>query len=251
MTLSFYTGFGVWILVYSGDVEQQSHSMLLWAVHEYALCVKCQCPCRGILTVQDWWDYRHALCYLPIFPWAGWEAGHVRIRLLGKVEQACTDKELQFVVCDVHIILPPCVYKCDKQSPSYVCYLHLFLPTDPTLSLTSLTQLLRNVDWDRLYHCMDIPFFVHASLKSDPAELVKWYLSNHPAPSWEHVADALYLCRQHDVLEELSSQVDYLKGGCCVWLSCICSYHINWEVGEMWDTLTTTTITLTRMCTEG
>ena len=86
--------------------------------------------------------------------------------------------------------LPVCTSVTSSLPATCVTYI-FFLPTDPTLSLTSLTQLLRNVDWDRLYHCMDIPFFVHASLKSDPSELVKWYLSNHPAPSWEHVADAL------------------------------------------------------------
>jgi hypothetical protein len=40
--------------------------------------------------------------------------------------------------------------------------------------------------------------------------LLEWYLDSHPAPSWKHVADALYRYGEHDILDILRSQ--YLKG---------------------------------------
>jgi len=42
----------------------------------------------------------------------------------------------------------------------------------------------------------------------------EWYLTNHLAPSWSHVAYALYEGGEHDILEELGNKVHYLKGGC-------------------------------------
>ena len=94
-----------------------------------------------------------------------------------------------------------------------------FPPTDPTPTLTSLTQLLDGVAAE-VRNYLDIPSFVYADLKrqhSDPAlfekSLCEWYLSNHPAPSWRHVAEALYRGREHDVLEVVRNQVQYLKGG--------------------------------------
>ena len=42
--------------------------------------------------------------------------------------------------------------------------------------------------------------------------LCEWYLTNHPAPSWRHIADGLYGDREHEVLEVLRDQVHYLKG---------------------------------------
>ena len=42
--------------------------------------------------------------------------------------------------------------------------------------------------------------------------LCEWYLANHPAPSWRHVADALYRGVEHGVLEVVRDQVQYLKG---------------------------------------
>ena len=40
----------------------------------------------------------------------------------------------------------------------------------------------------------------------------EWYLTNHPAPSWSHVAESLYESKNHDVLEVLKDQVPSLKG---------------------------------------
>ena len=87
-------------------------------------------------------------------------------------------------------------------------------PTDPTLTLTSLTQLLGSVeDWYRFSACLDIPGSVYRKHHDDVQGLREWYLTHHPAPSWLHVATALYSSGEHDVLEVLRSQVHYLKGG--------------------------------------
>ena len=89
-------------------------------------------------------------------------------------------------------------------------------PTDPTLTLTSLTQLLGSVeDWLGFSYWLDIPRSVYRKHSRETRVQVscEWYLTHHPAPSWLHVATALYGCREHDVLEVLRSQVHYLKGG--------------------------------------
>ena len=87
-------------------------------------------------------------------------------------------------------------------------------PTDPTLTLTSLTQLLGSVeDWSLFSILLDIPFSVYRKHRDDVQGLCEWYLTHHPAPSWLHVATTLYRREEHDVLEVLRSQVHYLKGG--------------------------------------
>ena len=85
-------------------------------------------------------------------------------------------------------------------------------PTDPTLTLTSLTQLLGSVDWNWCHVWLNIPISVYRE-HSDGTRLCEWYLTHHPTPSWLHVATALYSSGEHDVLEVLRSQVHYLKGG--------------------------------------
>ena len=86
-------------------------------------------------------------------------------------------------------------------------------PTDPTLTLTSLTQLLGSVeDWDLFSAWLNISVSVYRK-HYEPQRLCEWYLTHHPAPSWLQVADALYSRGEHDILEVLRSQVHYLKGG--------------------------------------
>ena len=67
---------------------------------------------------------------------------------------------------------------------------------------------------------LDIPYSVYNDTwhkHSENAQRVQgwceWYLTHHPAPSWLHVANALYCCGEHDTLDDLRSQVHYLKGG--------------------------------------
>ena len=90
-------------------------------------------------------------------------------------------------------------------------------PTDPTLTLTSLTQLLGSVeDWELFSAWLDIPdsvYWKHSDETQRVQGLCEWYLTHHPAPSWLHVAIALYSRGEHDILEVLRSQVHYLKGG--------------------------------------
>ena len=87
-------------------------------------------------------------------------------------------------------------------------------PTDPTLTLTSLTQLLGSVEgWLRFSAELDISASVYMKHRDDVQGVCEWYLTHHPAASWLHVATTLYRCKEHDVLEVLRSQVHYLKGG--------------------------------------
>ena len=96
----------------------------------------------------------------------------------------------------------------------------MFSPTDPSLTLTNLTQLLEDVRY--LYDVssyLDIPISVYSRIKaqqSSESECMKacweWYLNNHPCPSWRHIANVLYMRDEHGVLEVLKSR--YLKGEC-------------------------------------
>ena len=94
----------------------------------------------------------------------------------------------------------------------------MFSPTDPSLTLTNLTQLLEDVrNWFGVSYHLDIPYSVRNSIdtqQSSGSERRKacweWYLNNHPCPSWRHIANALYMEREHGVLEVLKSR--YLKG---------------------------------------
>ena len=94
----------------------------------------------------------------------------------------------------------------------------MFSPTDPSLTLTNLTQLLEDVkNFGLVTDYLDIPRSVYDSIyiqQSSESERRKayweWYLNNHPCPSWRHIANALYMSREHGVLEVLKSR--YLKG---------------------------------------
>ena len=86
----------------------------------------------------------------------------------------------------------------------------MFSPTDPSLTLTNLTQLLEDVGYLKLVTIyLDIPHSVYTEHRKACWE---WYLNNHPCPSWHHVANALYMNKEHGVLEVLKSR--YLKGEC-------------------------------------
>ena len=94
-------------------------------------------------------------------------------------------------------------------------------PTDSTLTLSRLTSLLDSVgDWIRLHIWLDISPSKYSDIKKQHSNvternkaLCEWYLTNHPAPSWRHIAEGLYGAGEHAVLEVLRDQVHYLKGG--------------------------------------
>ncbi len=91
--------------------------------------------------------------------------------------------------------------------------------TDTSLTLTNLTQIMEDVGHLYLsYANLDIPESVYDDISqqhSDESQkknaLWEWYLNNHPSPSWKHMAEALYQCGDHDVLDVLRGR--YLKGG--------------------------------------
>ena len=96
----------------------------------------------------------------------------------------------------------------------------MFSPTDPSLTLTNLTQLLEDVrDLVAVSDYLQISYSVYNSIitqQSSGSERRKacweWYLNNYPCPSWRHIAYALYMSEEHGVLEVLKSR--YLKGEC-------------------------------------
>ena len=96
----------------------------------------------------------------------------------------------------------------------------IYSPADPSLTISSLTSVLESVDWDMVYEWLDFPLHQYEEIKDQHSSnrtecnnaLCEWYLTNHPAPSWRHVAEALYHNEQHEVLEVLMNKVDYLKG---------------------------------------
>ena len=96
----------------------------------------------------------------------------------------------------------------------------MFSPTDPSLTLTNLTQLLEDVrDLVFVTGNLDIPFSVYNSITTQQSSesegrkaFWEWYLNNHPCPSWRHIANALYKSKEHGMLEVLKSR--YLKGEC-------------------------------------
>jgi hypothetical protein len=91
----------------------------------------------------------------------------------------------------------------------------LLLPlTDPTMTLTNLTRLLGSVEnWSRFCAWLHIRDQVHDVQADRVKSSCEWYLANHPAPSWLHVARALYYAREHNVLFLLTNRFGYLSGG--------------------------------------
>ena len=94
----------------------------------------------------------------------------------------------------------------------------MFSPTDPSLTLTNLTQLLEDVGY-YVSGYLDFPLSVYDRIKAQESSVSErrkacweWYLNNHPCPSWRHIANALYMSEEHGVLEVLKSR--YLKGEC-------------------------------------
>ena len=109
-------------------------------------------------------------------------------------------------------------------------------PTDTSLTLTNLTQIMEDVEMD-MWICpyLDIPGSVYYDISKQHYDesqkkkaLCEWYLNNHPSPSWKHIANALYINGDHDVLDVLRGR--YLKGGsaCCY----IC-YHMTYVLYHM------------------
>ena len=108
-------------------------------------------------------------------------------------------------------------------------------PTDPSITLTNLTQLLGDVEnscLDRVGAFIDIPNSVRDSNEEQDSNVPKawweWYLNNHPSPSWRHVASALYWSEQQEVLEELKSR--YLKGWSQSYISFMSIIHLTLSV---------------------
>ena len=98
----------------------------------------------------------------------------------------------------------------------------LLLLLDPTLTLPNLTPLLEKVDWNDVGLRMDIPqatrdMILYSDGDDSQHRRRCWevYLNEYPAPSWKHVAEALYIPRLggKDYLEELQVvRTKYLRG---------------------------------------
>ena len=99
-------------------------------------------------------------------------------------------------------------------------YFPVFISTDATLTIASLTELVKDLNWGAPYSWLQIPDSVYSTIRkqySSDKEAANragfdWYLNNYPAPSWEHVASVLYDNGCHDTLAILKDQVSSLKG---------------------------------------
>ena len=128
----------------------------------------------------------------------------------------------------------PWVKSATHHYNEWVCLnlvLTLFLSTDTTLTESRLSGLVQSEDMWYLYDYLDIPGNVWESIssKADTSTAVwQWYLHNNPAPSWIHIADALYRSggwngvKYHLVLKSLKDQVPSLKGESRCGMYCIC-----------------------------
>ena len=82
---------------------------------------------------------------------------------------------------------------------------------DPSLTIENLTQLVDSADalWKKFSMDDHIPS-EHLSGDEMKQALSKWYLESYPTPSWSHIADLLYMTKDHNALEKLKKL--YLKG---------------------------------------
>ena len=81
-----------------------------------------------------------------------------------------------------------------------------------------------------LYDYLDISLSVWESISRKADAVWQWYLHKHPAPSWIHIADALYCgglydIKYHTVLEGLKDQVPSLKGESMIVVYMVCTMH--------------------------
>lgn len=100
----------------------------------------------------------------------------------------------------------------------------LFLSPDSTVTTLSLAQLLMNVRWygeGGLHVFLHISYNVYDAITEQATsqtetvnQLCEWYVENHPAPSWEQVAESLYYWGEHEALEVLRDEIPSLKGEC-------------------------------------
>ena len=104
----------------------------------------------------------------------------------------------------------------------YVCTMHILLLLDLTLTLSNLAPLLERMSWNIVGLRMDIPEATVDTIRSSTGDdsqhrrrCCEVYLSDHPAPSWKQVANALYRpnINGQACLEELEVvQKKYLRG---------------------------------------
>ena len=96
----------------------------------------------------------------------------------------------------------------------------LSLPLEPSLTATNLCSVLADVkDWSDvgLSQYLQIPSLkvmemeqLYPDLTQRRSELIKYFLDEHPAPSWELVCYALWFTHEYEVLENVQNK--YFKG---------------------------------------
>ena len=136
-----------------------------------------------------------------------------------------TDPHSQTKYCNPHCSCAPMVvYTCGALS----VLLSLSLSstnTDSSLSLHNLNTALGTLPPDELEDFglvgLDIPLSQWRQIVSQyrtagerQSALLQTYLTSHPAPSWQHVATALYKCELHTVLERVQTMFPSGKMTC-------------------------------------
>ena len=88
------------------------------------------------------------------------------------------------------------------------------LPADPSLTVENMCEVLKGLDLRGIGWNFDTPDSVrdrikrqyHGNLSDSNRAFSKEYLDAHPAPSWAHIAEGLFLSLKHDVLKQLERQ---------------------------------------------
>ena len=107
--------------------------------------------------------------------------------------------------------------------------------TEPSLNPQNLSTALETMPEKELYNFiwrLNVPQSKQNEIKSQynthkgrKVALLSIYLSDHPAPSWQHVTDALYRHKLHAVLEKVQTMFPTGKyiHHCCIELVLSCS----------------------------
>ena len=76
------------------------------------------------------------------------------------------------------------------------------LPADPSLTVENMYEVLKGVDLGFFHWAFEIPNYISEFNRVSCKE----YLDAHPAPSWAHIAEGLFLSYNHNVLKQLERQ---------------------------------------------
>ena len=108
------------------------------------------------------------------------------------------------------------------------CDPSLYIIIEPSLTVENLCVLVDVKDWSTngLPWRLDIPDSKvnelersHPHLAQRKPAIIREFIDNHPAPSWEWICHALYWQEEYNILERVQSR--YFKGTCQIFVQLI------------------------------